>query len=173
MYNALQPLCTLLSHESVFYSVYVHVCANAYLLAPAFTDYHTMNDLNIFPFCDNLGPYLQECVIITCWQNIVGRIEITCSYFPAAYRVTCLVVVEYMWCEMSYSMFYRPLGLLVAPPRASCLSHEARRWSWICTTRMIWPRMMRTWAGERWKVWWHSCNSLPQGGHHEQMITWT
>jgi len=77
---------------------------------------------------------------------------------------------------MPYSLFYGPPGLLVAPPRASCLSHEARRWSWICTTRMIWPRKMRAWAGERWKIWWHSCNSLPQGGHHEQLIslyTWS
>jgi len=59
LYNALQPLCTLLPVESVLFSVFVHVCASAYLLAPAFTDYHTMSDLKIFPFCDNLGPYLK------------------------------------------------------------------------------------------------------------------
>jgi len=82
--------------------------------------------------------------------------------------------VNVMWNVLLHVLW--PPGLLVAPPRTSCLSHKARRWSWICTTRMIWPRKMRTWAGERWKIWWHSCNSLPQGGHHEQLIslyTWS
>jgi hypothetical protein len=88
-------LCTLLPFESVLYSLFVHVCASAYHLAPTFTDYHTMNDLNVFPFCDNLGPYLKErCVIITCWQNIVVKFRSHAVILLLPTVLTCLVVVE-------------------------------------------------------------------------------
>lgn len=160
--------CVLCFHMFyILYTSYVHVYVSAYLLAATFTDYHTMNDFNLFPFCDNLGPYLKK--------NVVSSSHVDKTYHMHLFSSCCLPYdmfsgcwVNVMWNILLHVLW--PAGLLVAPPRASCLSHKARHWSWICTTRMIWPRKMRTWAGERWKIWWHSCNGLPQGGQHEQLI---
>jgi len=169
--------CVLCFHLRVFCILYSCMCAQLHIFfhqhLPIITQWAIWTYSHFVIISDHA------------WKNVVSssrvykillsnsdHMQLFSCCLPCNMFTGCWVNV--MW--MSYSMFYGSPGLLVAQPRASCLSHEVRRWRWICTTRMIWPRKMRAWAGERWKIWWHSCNSLPQGGHHEQLIslsTWS